>query len=473
MRVSGLPLPYRTDVMSYFFVTTLQVFFCIALLSGVLWSRGDAPALRPLVWTLLIALAAGLLAGLYLHGSRQVELLLVCAEILISFLFLLSFWWASTRLRYLWQGILVFAAARHWAQDPNLGGLTSTHVLNTDLLLNLSALVVAFGVLSLAATVCGMLIRRMCWLYWPLTMVIVVMLWLPLSGNVLLLMMKLQIVPLAKPLLSFVARATNNAALYNWAGAGLLLVLCLCWLPSLLRYFRETAQTQEAVAHRLALARRRNAMRLLLTTLGCAAVVVAGQLWWVLVASQPPRLSEAQPVTLASDGQIHLPVEQLRDGKLHRFVWVADDGKAVRFFVINRYPDRLRFGVVFDACLLCGDQGYVMEGNQVICVACGVHIFIPSIGKPGGCNPVPIENWRNDDKTLTIPGASLAAGVNYFSTVLTIKVTDPVDGSSLTNTAAEFKYSYGGKTWFFASEANYNRFRDAPGQFVPAGMKEE
>lgn len=88
---------------------------------------------------------------------------------------------------------------------------------------------------------------------------------------------------------------------------------------------------------------------------------------------------------------VRLPVEQLRDGKLHRFVWVADDGKAVRFFVINRYPDKLRFGVVFDACLLCGDQGYVMEGNQVICVACGVHIFIPSIGKAGGCNPVPIE----------------------------------------------------------------------------------
>ena len=47
-----------------------------------------------------------------------------------------------------------------------------------------------------------------------------------------------------------------------------------------------------------------------------------------------------------------LPVEQLRDGKLHRFVWVADDGKAVRFFVINRYPDKLRFGVVFDLSLI-------------------------------------------------------------------------------------------------------------------------
>ena len=106
--------------------------------------------------------------------------------------------------------------------------------------------------------------------------------------------------------------------------------------------------------------------------------------------------------------------------------------------MINRYPDKLRFGVVFDACLLCGDQGYVMEGNQVICVACGVHIFIPSIGKAGGCNPVPIENWHNDEKELVIPGKELATGVNYFSTVMTIKVTDPVDGSTpqpITNTA--------------------------------------
>ncbi len=73
---------------------------------------------------------------------------------------------------------------------------------------------------------------------------------------------------------------------------------------------------------------------------------------------------------------VHLPVAQLRDGKLHRFVWVADDGKAVRFFIINRYPDKLRFGVVFDACLLCGDQGYVMEGNRGLSAWPAGYIFL-------------------------------------------------------------------------------------------------
>ncbi|WP_058910069.1 Fe-S-containing protein [Entomohabitans teleogrylli] len=459
--------------MSYFFVTTLQAFLCIALLSGLLWSRTEPPALRPLVWTLLSALALGLCAGLLMSLSQPAQLALAGAEVVIVLLFLLSFRRVPHQARYLWQGILVLGAARHWALDPNLGALTNTHVLNTDLLLNLTALVGAFAILSLTGVLCAMLARRLPRACWPLALIVAALLLLPLSGNLLLLLMKLQVVPLTSSLLSFVSRATNNAPLFNWAGAGLLLALALCWLPTLRRRFQETAAAREPIERRLALARRQGAARLLATTVCCAALVMAGQLWWNLVASQPPRLSEAQPVTLADDGLVHIPVEQVRDGKLHRFVWVADDGKAVRFFVINRYPDKLRFGVVFDACLLCGDQGYVMEGNQVICVACGVHIFIPSIGKPGGCNPVPIDDWRSDDRQLTIRKAALEAGVNYFSTVVTLKVTDPVDGSTLTNTAAEYKYSYGGKTWFFASEANYHRFRDAPQQFVPAEKEEE
>lgn len=136
--------------------------------------------------------------------------------------------------------------------------------------------------------------------------------------------------------------------------------------------------------------------------------------------------------------------------------------------MINSYPDRLRLGVVFDACLLCGDQGYVMEGNQVICMACSVRIFIPSIGKAGGCKPVPIEGWSNDDNELVISYASLAVRANYFTTVVSMYVVDPVDGSKLTNLKAEYKYRYAGKTYFFESEANYNKFRDNPRSFVTA-----
>lgn len=457
--------------MSYFFVTTLQVFLCIALLCGVNWVR-RAATLRPLVWVSLLALALGGWLGRQLPANQTLQLTLTGVEIAVLLLFLLTWRHPSSRLGYLWQGVLIFGAARHWVQDPNLGAVTTTHVLNTDLLLNITALVGAFALLALAAVLCAMLLRRMPRAQWPTVIAVTVLLLVPLVGDLLLLLMKLQVLPLTKALLSFVSRVTNNAPWFNWAGAALLLVLAACWLPELQRRRKTMAQTREPIPHRLASARYLGARRLLLTA-GCAAVLIAaGQLYWDQVASQPPRLSEAKPVLLEKDGKVHIPIEQVRDGKLHRFVWVADDGKAVRFFVINRYPDKLRLGVVFDACLLCGDQGYVMEGNQVICVACGVHIFIPSIGKAGGCNPVPIEDWQSDDKELTLTKASLEAGVNYFSTVISMKVTDPVNGATLTNDKAEYKFSYGGKTWFFASEANYNRFRDAPEQFVP-GEKEE
>lgn len=457
--------------MSYFFVTTLQAFLCIALLCGVNGVRREV-TLRPLVWVSLLALVLGGWLGLQLPDDQTLQLTLTGVEILFLLLFLVTWRRTSSRLGYLWQGVLIFGAARHWVQDPNLGALTNTHVLNTDLLLNITALVWAFALLVLAGVLCAMLLRRMPRTRWPSVLAVTLLLLVPLLGDLLLLLMKLQVLPLTKSLLSFVSRVTNNAPWFNWAGALLLLILAACWLPEMRRRRAGVVQTHEPIPRRLASAHYLGARRLLLTAVCAALFIAAGQLYWDQVASQPPRLSEAKPVVLEKDGKVHIPIEQVRDGKLHRFVWVADDGKAVRFFVINRYPDKLRLGVVFDACLLCGDQGYVMEGNQVICVACGVHIFIPSIGKAGGCNPVPIDDWQTDEKELTLTKASLEAGVNYFSTVISMNVIDPVNGASLTNDKAEYKFSYAGKTWFFASEANYNRFREVPDQFVPGGKEE-
>jgi uncharacterized membrane protein len=89
-------------------------FFCIALLSGCSGARRPLPTVRSLVWTTLQADCRAALRPAF-RGSQQIQLLLVCAEILVSFLFLLSFWWTPHRLRYLWQAVLVLGAARHWA----------------------------------------------------------------------------------------------------------------------------------------------------------------------------------------------------------------------------------------------------------------------------------------------------------------------------------------------------------------------
>ena len=179
-------------------------------------------------------------------------------------------------------------------------------------------------------------------------------------------------------------------------------------------------------------------------------------------------MSAATPVELAADDVVHLSIGDLRlkDGDLHRFAWVSGEGKVVRFFVIDRFPGEWSPAVVFDACLLCGDTGYAMQGDQVVCIACGVRLFRPNVGKSGGCNPVPIEGWLQTGGEIVVPRKSLEAGLNFFKAVVELEVIDPVDGSRVKNTTAPHRYSYGTKTYFFRTEENYQRFVDKPEDFV-------
>ena len=110
-----------------------------------------------------------------------------------------------------------------------------------------------------------------------------------------------------------------------------------------------------------------------------------------------------------------------------------------------------------------------MEGNQVVCVGCGVHMFIPSIGKPGGCNPVPIEDWQQTETEILINRSSLEEGLNLFSTIVEIDVKDPISGAQMKNTKTEHKYNYEGKTYFFESEKNLDLFRDNPEKYLGKG----
>ncbi len=107
-----------------------------------------------------------------------------------------------------------------------------------------------------------------------------------------------------------------------------------------------------------------------------------------------------------------------------------------------------------------------MQDDQVVCIGCGVRMFIPSIGKPGGCNPVPIENWRQTETEILVNKTDLEDGLNLFSTIVEIEVTDPVSGAKLTNTKTEHKYSYEGKTYFFSNEKNLDLFRDNPENYL-------
>lgn len=463
--------------MNYFFTATLQLLLPFALLCGLLWGKRlwgkqTPPSAKKLFWLSLTALCFGFAFWQVTNTTQTIKLILSLAYLAILIVTLLAAFVNRRSGCYLSHFLLLFFAGIFWAQNPNLSAITSTDVINTDFILNLFAISGALLLCLFTAAWLSILLQRQSANYLRPTALILIVGWLllPLSGQILLSMIKLQWLDLDKNLLSFVAKSLNWAIGNNYFAAGLLALIALLFCFHALLPQKRALKTQhELIARRQHTALYRQARRIVLSGLAFALIIAAAQLYWDKIASQPPRLSEAQPVTLSQDNLVHIDINRISDGKLHRFVWIADDGKAVRFFIINRLADRVSLAVVFDACLLCGDQGYVMQGNQVICIACGVHMFIPSIGKPGGCNPVPINDWQQTDTQVIISKQSLEEGLNYFSTIIKLEVIDPVDGTKLSNTEAKFKYSYSGKTYFFASEQNLNRFRDQPQQFLTQG----
>jgi FTR1 family protein len=154
---------------------------------------------------------------------------------------------------------------------------------------------------------------------------------------------------------------------------------------------------------------------------GVAGIVIISFLCLDFVyARGPATLSPAERVTPQNNAVV-LPLAKLDDGLLHRFSFSAD-GKSVRFFVMKIEPDK--FGVAFDACENCGDQGYYQGPDfqsknderrvgAIFCMNCVAEINPATIGLGGGCNPIPLSYTIQAD-TLRITVDDLRAGMKYF-----------------------------------------------------------
>lgn len=114
------------------------------------------------------------------------------------------------------------------------------------------------------------------------------------------------------------------------------------------------------------------------------------------------QLSPATPVE-ARGKEVRLPVASVNDGNLHRFN-LTHGNTGVRFIVIQ-HPDG-QLVAALDACQICGPLGYYQDGPNVICKNCAAVIYIPSIGLPGGCNPIPVAS-RVEGAELVIPVSEL------------------------------------------------------------------
>ncbi len=96
------------------------------------------------------------------------------------------------------------------------------------------------------------------------------------------------------------------------------------------------------------------------------------------------------PVVATPAGEIVIPRKgevDIEDGKLHKYLY-KQSGKEVRFFVLMNSDGKLT--VDLDACAICKPDGYGQTEGMVLCYYCKTLIPLDTVGRPGGCNPVPI-----------------------------------------------------------------------------------
>lgn len=200
--------------------------------------------------------------------------------------------------------------------------------------------------------------------------------------------------------------------------------------------------------------------------IGVVACSLCLNIYYDAVESKPIELSPAVTPT-EEDGYFVFNIEEFRDNDLHRYAYISPSGKRIRFFIINKFEDKDSPSVVFDACSICGDKGYILKNNEIICVACGVRVFKPSVGKRDGCNPIPVENFEVKNGKIYVPVSQIIAGESFFSEIVEVEVTDPVDKSRFSVSSAANECSYYGITYYFKTEENYKEFMKNPEKYIP------
>lgn len=163
--------------------------------------------------------------------------------------------------------------------------------------------------------------------------------------------------------------------------------------------------------HRLALAdeRRERFWKLAATAAGLLIVVLIS--FEFIYSRVAMAVSPPAPLALQGD-EARIPAGDLADHKLHRYV-VNVDGVNVRLLAIVDGSGAVH--VALDACPICGTQGYYQDGGNLICRNCSAVVSVPTVGLPGGCNPVHVDfSYNQTANSVIITGASLRKVASVF-----------------------------------------------------------
>jgi uncharacterized membrane protein/YHS domain-containing protein len=477
-------------VMVSYLVGMVHAFVPTAWIAGLLMALAVRPLARREVLAGVWCVVFGMAAGSVLHGlagprGHIVEMgtalggwAIGCALATLVAVALRGRAGGRWRTPVLWGGLVVLAsfaaqAMFHLAERLANQRFTATAVLNTELVLNTAAVLAGVAAIILLVVLvahAGRLVRRGATALLIAGLAVQGAVW---TAEVMLGLLQMRVLDVTAWRVSFVARATDLMPLAVYLQLALVAVLAaLVAYANRPRAIAGTSVAASTAGETDRPARRKIAAaalaerRWLRGMVATAGFLVAVLLYHDLYASRPPALSPATTVTADEAGTIRLHIDAVKDGLLHRYAYISNDGHRVRFFLINRYDaDHVKIGVVFDACTICGDSGYIQEGHEVMCASCNVRIFVPSIGKPGGCNPIPLPH-EEEAGSIVIAAAELEQGARYFSEVVALTVPDPVTGATLVNRTAPFRYEHEGKTFYFAGRESYEAFRADPDRYT-------
>ena len=168
-------------------------------------------------------------------------------------------------------------------------------------------------------------------------------------------------------------------------------------------------ETPNAAARRLARLdeRRQKRNRAFAGSVGIAILALLG-LGFTYGQTAPTTPVEELSV---EGGEVRVPLAALGEGELHRYA-VDVGGHPVRFIAMRLGGDEIV--AAFDACIICGAKGYTQEGGEVLCQHCASAILPQTIGRPGGCNPIPLEHSVEGD-ALVVTTAALGAAADVFA----------------------------------------------------------
>ena len=198
------------------------------------------------------------------------------------------------------------------------------------------------------------------------------------------------------PLLS--TTAWNFIAVLFGETAGLWLSLVLLSLPLILfivKHFGEQVAVPDGIsvpARRRSFVKSIQDQRVLKSLPVLVFLLCIMSVWFSQRGEGTSGIAVPTAVPVVDEGgAVVIPLQatqrDLRDGALHKFS-LSLDGEAVRLLIMRK-PDGT-LATCLDACEICPPDGYGQAREHVVCLYCMTPIPFDTVGKPGGCNPIPL-----------------------------------------------------------------------------------